>query len=182
MRRHAFLLALLALLVVSCWRGAESSRPPIHPIPNMDHQPKLIAQEASDFFYDGGAMQLPVPGTVAREDVLDPELAAGKTADGSWVAEPPLEVDDAFLARGRERYGIYCTPCHGENGAGRGILLTYASYQCADLSQDRLVQMTDGELFDILTHGVGQMPSFAGRIPPEDRWAIITHVREIQSR
>ena len=170
------------VLLAGCWRGAESSRPPIHPNPNMDRQPKLLAQQSSDFFFDGAAMQPPVPGTVAREDVLDPTVTSGRQADGAWVETVPLPVDDAFLARGVERYGIYCTPCHGDNGKGKGILFTYASFQCADLAQDRLVQMTDGELFGILTHGVGMMPSFRSRLPVADRWAIITYLREIQDQ
>jgi mono/diheme cytochrome c family protein len=88
---------------------------------------------------------------------------------------------EAILARGRERYEIYCTPCHGANGKGRGMLWERAQIAAGDLSQERLVAAPDGELFDTVTNGLGLMQGYRYPIPAADRWAILAYVREIQA-
>ena len=174
------LLALASL--AGCWRGATSPRPPWHPNPNMDNQPKYRAQAASAFFYDGATMRQPVPGTVARGELHD-DLAFYDGVDdaGNPVARMPLEVDDALVARGAERYGIYCAPCHNPRGTGRGVLWDRAQIESADLLQERLRQAPDGELFDVITNGLGLMSGYRYPITPRDRWAIVAYVRRLQS-
>lgn len=184
-RRALRLAALAALLAAAGCRGQTSSRPPIHLNPNMDRQPKVIAQAASEFFADGAAMRRPVEGTVARGALAadeDPALWRGVDAAGQPLASSPVEVDDAGLARGRERYGIYCAACHADNGRGRGVLFERAGVQSGDLIADpRIRALSDGELFRVITDGVGLMPSYAYQVPPADRWAIIARVRELQA-
>jgi len=177
----AWLLVFACVLVAGCTRGSTSSRPPIHLNPNMDDQPKAQAQEASAFFADGKVMREPVPGTVSRDNLeADPAVATGTGPDGQPVATSPVRVDEHLLARGAQRYQIYCQPCHGASGNGKSMLRERAGVATADLLQSRLRQAPDGYLFDVVSHGFGLMPSYAYQIPVADRWAIIAHVRALQ--
>jgi len=180
--RVVALLGLCASLV-GCVRGCPSSRPPIHLNPNMDYQLKYQPQESSAFFYDGSAMRLPIPGTVARGDAWpeDP-LQTGRDDAGAFLIETPERADEALLARGAQRYGIYCAPCHDQRGNGRGILYERANVPTPSFHEERIVALADGELFDVITHGKGLMPAYAYPIPPRDRWAIIAHVRRLQQQ
>ena len=123
-RRVLGALALASLVVhTGCARGCTSSRPPIHLNPSMDDQPKVLPQTASTFFYDGASMRQPVPGTVPIGGLKeDTAFFTGKGADGQFVATIPVTVDEALLERGRQRYVIYCQPCHDARGDGKGIL------------------------------------------------------------
>lgn len=162
-------------------RGCTSSRPPIHPNPNMDNQPKYRPQAASAFFYDGATMRPQVEGTVAQGELQeDTGFYQGTDDGGSFIASSPIAVDDELRTRGGQRYEIYCTPCHGGRGNGKGVLWERAQIQSADLHEDRIVQMPDGELFDIITNGKGLMSGYKYPIPPRDRWAIIAYVRALQ--
>jgi len=177
------LLVLAAILAVTtgCMRGCTSPRPPIHLNPNMDQQPKYRPQSSSDFFYDGATMRQPVPGTIARGE-LDATDAfhTGKSESGDFVAGNPLEVDESVLLRGEERYNIYCAPCHSERGDGKGVLWERSQIESADLREERLVTMPDGQIFDTVTNGLGLMSGYKYPIPPRDRWAIIAWVRHLQ--
>jgi mono/diheme cytochrome c family protein len=147
----------------------------------MDDQPKAQAQEASAFFADGKVMRSPVPGTVARGDLeADPAVATGVGPDGDLVATSPVPIDDHLLARGAQRYQIYCSPCHGSKGNGKSMLRERAGVPTANLLEERLREVPDGYLFDVVSHGLGLMPSYAYQVPVVDRWAIIAHVRELQ--
>jgi cytochrome c5 len=146
-------------------------------------------QSESKFFADGRTMRMPVTGTVPRERVLDPVLADGRLPDDSgYVLEVPKAVADRFggadamLARGQERYGIYCTPCHDGIGEGKGLVITRSGWQPVPPSfhQDRIRQMPDGQLFATISHGVRMMPAYGARIPLEDRWAVVSYVRALQ--
>ena len=148
----------------------------------MDNQPKYRAQAASDFFYDGATMRQPIAGTVAIGDLHeDKAFYAGIDEAGLPVAHNPVEVDDAFMLRGKERYDIYCAPCHNQRGTGRGVLWDRAQIESADLHQERLRDAPDGELFDVITNGLGLMSGYKYPIPPRDRWAIIAYIRQLQS-
>ena len=175
-------VALASTVVVSgCARGCTSSRPPIHLNPSMDDQPKLTAQAASPFFYNGAGMREPVPGTVAIDGLKeDSAFFTGKGADGQFVATIPVAVDERLLARGRERYHIYCQPCHDARGDGRGILFQRGNVPTASFHQEKILKYTDGQIFDVITNGTGLMAGYKWPIPPEDRWAIVAHVREVQ--
>jgi len=122
-----------------------------------------------------------VPGTVAIGELqTDDVLATGKDAAGNFVTSSPLEATPAMLARGAERYAIYCTPCHRASGDGQGILFK-RGIATANLHDERLRTMPDGELFNTITNGLGLMPAYSYPIPVEDRWAIVAHVRELQN-
>jgi mono/diheme cytochrome c family protein len=172
-----------ALALGGCARGCTSSRPPIHPNPSMDDQPKVLPQTASSFFYDGSSMRPPVPGTVAigglKEDVA---FFTGKDADGQFVPTIPVPVNEALLERGRQRYAIYCQPCHDARGDGRGILFQRGNVPTASFHQEKILKYADGQIFDVITNGTGLMSGYAWPIPPADRWAIIAHVRELERK
>jgi len=178
------ILALAALVgLTGCARGCTSSRPPIHLNPSMDNQPKVRAQTASAFFYDGSSMRQPVPGTVPIGGLKeDTAFFTGKGADGQFVAKIPVTVDEALLERGRQRFTIYCQPCHDARGDGKGILFQKANVATPTFHQERILQHADGFIFEIITNGLALMPSYRWAIPPADRWAIIAHVRDLQRK
>jgi len=182
---HRILLGALALTSVvvlpGCARGCTSSRPPIHLNPSMDNQPKVRAQAASTFFYDGASMRPPVPGTIAIGGLKeDSALFTGRGADGQFVATIPMAADEARLERGRQRYTIYCQPCHDAKGDGKGILFQRGNVPTASFHQEKILSYPDGQLFDVITNGTGLMAGYRWPIPPADRWAIIAYVRELQ--
>jgi mono/diheme cytochrome c family protein len=183
-RRRVALGALALAAVVAtagCARGCTSSRPPIHINPSMDNQPKVLPQSASTFFFDGSSSRPPVPGTVAIGGLKeDTAFFTGKGADGQFVATIPHAVDDALLERGRQRYTIYCQPCHDQRGDGRGILFQRGNVPTATFHQEKILKYADGQIFDVITNGTGLMAGYRWPIPPADRWAIVAYVRELQ--
>jgi mono/diheme cytochrome c family protein len=177
-------LAFTSLVAVSgCARGCTSSRAPIQINPSMDDQPKVLPQTASKFFYDGASMRQPVPGTVPIGGLNEDEaFFTGKGADGKFVATIPVKVDEAFLERGRQRYVIYCQPCHDARGDGKGILFQRGNVPTASFHQDKILKYPDGFVFEIITNGLALMPAYRWPIPPSDRWAIIAYVRELERK
>ncbi len=176
-------LALTALVTAGCARGCTSARPPIHINPSMDDQPKALPQSASAFFYDGASMRQPIPGTVAIDGLKeDTAFHTGKGADGEFVATSPVNVDEAVVERGRQRYVIYCQPCHDARGDGRGILYQRGNVPTASMHQEEIVKYPDGRVFDVITNGTGLMAGYRWPIPPADRWAIVAYVRELERK
>jgi mono/diheme cytochrome c family protein len=175
------LLALASVVASGCARGCTSSRPPIHLNPSMDDQPKVRPQAASTFFYNGGSMREPVPGTIPIGGLEeDAAFFTGKGADGQFVAMSPVAANEALVARGRDRYEIYCQPCHDARGDGRGILFQRGNVPTASFHQDKILNYPDGQIFDVITNGQGLMAGYRWPIPPADRWAIVAYVRELQ--
>jgi mono/diheme cytochrome c family protein len=110
----------------------------------------------------------------------DTAFFTGKGADGQFVATIPHAVDDALLERGRQRYTIYCQPCHDQRGDGRGILFQRGNVPTATFHQEKILKYADGQIFDVITNGTGLMAGYRWPIPPADRWAIVAYVRELQ--
>jgi mono/diheme cytochrome c family protein len=177
-------LAFASLFTLAgCARGCTSSRPPIHVNPSMDDQPKVLAQTSSEFFYNGASMREPVPGTVPIGGLKeDAAFFTGKGADGQFVAKIPVTVDEAVVERGRQRYTIYCQPCHDARGDGKGILFQRGNVPTASFHQEKILNYPDGQIFDVITNGTGLMAGYRWPIPPADRWAIIAHVRELERK
>jgi mono/diheme cytochrome c family protein len=179
---NGLLLASL-LIVTGCARGCTSSRPPIHLNPSMDDQPKVLAQTASSFFYNGSSMREPVPGTVPIDGLKEDEaFFTGKGEDGQFVATIPVTVNDALVERGHQRYTIYCQPCHDARGDGKGILFQRANVPTASFHQETILKYPDGQIFDVITNGKGLMPSYRWPIPAADRWAIVSYVRDLERK
>ncbi|MCH8031152.1 MAG: cytochrome c [Bacteroidetes bacterium] len=184
------LVAALALpLALTGCRGMKSERTPIHLNPNMDHQERFEEQEANPFFADGSSMRMPVPGTVARghlRTTTNAPFELGRDASGQFVASNPMTVDATLLERGQERFNIYCTPCHGFSGDGRGIIMVgnggqgYGFVPAPTYHSDFLRGVPDGYLYSVMANGVRSMPSYAHEIAPADRWAIVAYIRALQ--
>ncbi len=182
-RRSAMLAAAavpLVLLLSGC-RGMPSPYPPIHLNPNMDQQGRYDPQEASEFFYDGMAMRQPVAGTVARGQLdLDHRRLFGRDDDGYLLDSSPVPVTDELVERGRNRYTIYCQPCHDERGTGQGILFERADTPTSSLHDELRAGYSDGRLYDIITNGSGLMAGYRYPLKVEDRWAVVAYVRVLQ--
>lgn len=176
MRLAVFLAVAAAALAAGC-RGETSADPPIHVFGDMDWQPKYQANQASPLFEDGRAMRPLVEGTVAQGELREDDAEfRGKRGD-DYVATVPVPVDDALLLRGQDRFNIYCAPCHDKSGSGHGMIVKHGYPIPVDLASDRVRGLPDGQVFDVITNGVRNMPSYRKQIPVDDRWAIVTWVR-----
>jgi hypothetical protein len=171
----------LALSQSACFRGGTSENPPIHPNRNMFTQEKYRPQRESHFFPDGKAMQTPPANTVAIGELRgDDAQFKGKTGEGAYV-DSPLPVTPALLARGAQRYAIFCLPCHGPLGNGRGKIMDYKfPIPPTSYFDPRILQAKDGYIFEVISNGIRNMASYKAQIPVADRWAIVSHVRELQ--
>lgn len=173
--------AFVLLFLIGCFRGQPKKQPPVHVVPDMDFQKKLDPQESSTFFRDGKAMRSPVYGTVPRGELnTNDSLYLGKTPEGEFLQENPLVENMEVLNRGQQEYNIYCSPCHSRVGDGRGIMLEYGYPPPASFHDERLVEQSDGYIFDVITNGKRNMPGYASQIPVRDRWAIVAYVRALQ--
>lgn len=177
-----FVLLVAAVLGVAGFRGGLSRKPPIEVFPDMDRQPKLRPQTDAAFFKDGLSSRLPVVGTVSRgtpyQDIpLNTGMTTGST---NFVPTLPVEVNAGLLARGHERYDIYCSACHGLAGDAKGITTKYGMAIIANLHDKRIIDMPDGELFHTISNGKNNMGAYASAVPIPDRWAIIAYLRALQ--
>ena len=197
-------IAIIPPLMIARARVVKSSKPRWHTFIDMDYQPRFRAQTPSTLFADGRADRLPVPGTVARDQLRDNDpLYRGveqgavipdrlETDDGQdvpvpWVTEIPIELDEQVMHRGRQEFNIYCAPCHGRSGDGLGLVARRAM----DLAQmtwrpptsihlDVVRTQPAGQLFHSITNGVRKMPAYGSQISVEDRWAIVLYIRALQ--
>jgi mono/diheme cytochrome c family protein len=147
----------------------------------MYDQAKAKPLSEGDFFANGQNAR-PLPSdTVARGFLReDKKMFAGVGPDGKFVNELPVPLTRELLERGRERFDIFCSPCHGKQGNGLGMIVERGFKQPASLHEDRLREQPLGYFFDVMTQGFGQMSSYASQVPPEDRWAIAAYVRALQ--
>jgi len=177
-------LMTVLFMVVACGRGRYSEKPPIHPNPNMDSQEKYKAQSESNFFVDGASMRTPVEGTVARGELReDDAYYHGKDGNGDFLASAPMLFTSDMVARGAERYQIYCSACHGVEADGKGKILYYEyPIPPANFMQERITKLSDGHMFNAMTAGWLNMPSLKAQVSVEDRWAIIAYIRSIQKK
>jgi len=192
-------LSWLPLSLIWLARASTSGRPRIHIFHDMGHQPRYGPQTAAEVFADGAALRVPPVGTVARGMLDDDDHywrgwhraadpGTGRTQIvffDSLPARVPLTME--LLRRGRQRFDIFCAPCHGLDGHGGGpvdarALETQESrwVRAASLHTDLVRGRPDGHIFNTITSGIRNMPSYAQQIPPDDRWAIVAYVRALQ--
>ncbi len=148
---------------------------------NMRNDGRIKVYEPSAGFASGVSQQPIDPNTVARGQAADVALATGKDAGGNPVASFPITIDAAMLARGKQRYTIYCVPCHGEQGDGKGLITNFGMPNPPSYQTDALRAAPVGHFFDVITNGKGKMLSYASRVPVLDRWAIVAYVRALQT-
>jgi hypothetical protein len=147
---------------------------------DMHQQPKYKPYDPSSFFNDGRSERPTVPGSVARVHLeTDEHLHKGKI-DGVLVDAFPFAITRRDLERGRERFNIFCTPCHDYTGSGRGMIVLRGFQQPPSYHIDRLRKAPVGHFFDVITNGFGAMHSYGSRVPVEDRWRIVAYIRALQ--
>ncbi len=189
------LLSLPPVLAIEA-RYSVDSEPPIHIVPNMDWQPMVKAQsefrlEGSPIFSTGRSMRPDPEGVVARgEEAAGTPFLTGKDASGAWLSGIPADKDAALMERGQERFGIFCSACHGQSGKGDGLVHQRATelagsgksiwVQPTDLISEAIVAKPPGEIFGTITDGIRNMPGYRSQIPADDRWAIVFYLQALQ--
>ena len=184
MRYFLLIFALGVVMVMGVFgkRGHHFKKPPLEIFPDMDRQPKLRPQQPNLTFANGRSSQEPVPGTVGRGDhyennAINTGREPGKT---NFIAAIPVQVTEQLVARGQQRYQIYCTPCHGPLGDGKGVVQKFGYASIKSLHDKLVVPQGDGEIFNTITHGKATMWPYGSQISVEDRWAIVAYVRALQ--
>ncbi len=175
-RRSSLAFRLVVWSVVLLAAGCSSNLT----LQKMGTQPRYEPLAPSDFFPDGQSARQPLPGTIATGHTQDDTLLfTGKVGNQDSTIFPfPITRD--VLARGQERFNIYCAPCHGQTGGGNGMIVQRGFTAPPTFHQDRLRNSPVGHYFDVITNGFGAMPSYAAQIPVDDRWAIIAYIRALQ--
>ena len=181
-----FVLSLIPLAMIARARATNQPTPRINIIPDMDIQSKFKPQSENALFADGRAMRPEIAGTVARGHLKEDAAFFTGRKENQWVPSP-VEVTEQVMHRGRERFEIYCSPCHGMGGYGDGMVAKRADQlqegtwtPPLSLHSETVRVQQDGQIFNTISHGIRSMPSYASQIPTADRWAIIAYVRALQ--
>lgn len=147
---------------------------------DMHDQPRYRIASASEFWSDRRSVRPAVAGTVARGKLkVDTALYTGKV-NGLKITEFPVPVTKETIARGKDRFTIFCTPCHGLTGYGDGMIVSRGLKNPPSYHSEALREQPVGHFFDVMSNGSGAMASYAARIPVEDRWAIVAYIRVLQ--
>ena len=147
---------------------------------DMHDQPKYIPLRESEFFPDGRSERPLVPGAVARGELRDdPVVYTGMIGD-KLVDTLPVPLTRQLLARGQERFNIYCAPCHSPVGDGDGMIARRGYLRPPTFHDDRLRNAPLGHFYRVMTYGSGAMPDYAQQVPTADRWAIVAYIRALQ--
>ena len=148
---------------------------------DMHDAPRYDALEASTFFSNGMASRQPVANTVARGQLkMDRHLFEGGV-DGRPADVFPMPVTADVMARGQERFNVFCAPCHGRTGTGNGMIVQRGFRQPPSFHEERLRTAPVGYFFDVMTRGFGAMQDYAAQVPVADRWAIAAYIRAVQA-
>jgi mono/diheme cytochrome c family protein len=169
MKRKSSLLAALCLMVLTFTGCGYSVRQ------DMANQPRQNPLSPSDLFQDGRSARPVIENTVARGSVEDDPLFIPKDSNAF-----PLPLTQELLERGQDRYNIFCSPCHGLQGDGQGMVTLRGMKHPPTYHQERLRNVPNGYLYDVMTNGFGAMNGYSAQLAPSDRWAIISYVRALQ--
>jgi cytochrome c5 len=195
-----FVLVVVSVISLAGFRGQKFTGTPLQITPDMKHQPKVITQHGSAFFADNRGDHPLIPGTIpAGYNLPGRYLQTGVNnvnTGSTFTSEPtyadtgvmgefygdgiPLEVNEKFLQRGRERYEIFCAVCHDRSGSGNGIAKAYGLATVASIIDDRIKAQPDGQIYATITNGKNTMGAYGPSIATEDRWAIVSYVRALQ--
>lgn len=181
-------LAVVAVVSIAGFRGEKTRRPPIEIFPDMDRQFKLRPETTAGFYAWANNMSSrpQVAGTVAQRHGFKDNATWAQNAlntgkdNGAFVEVNPLPINLELLKLGEQRYGIYCQPCHGAQADGNGVTKKLGMTTVANLQDQRIIRMTDGEIFQTVSYGKNTMLGYAAQIPVEERWAIIGYLRALQ--
>jgi len=188
-----FVICVVATVGVLGFRGSHSRKSPLYIFPDMERQPKLRPETSDAFFANGMSSRLPVAGTVARSQAIkvgdkdfyawqDSPLTTGLvTGTTNFVELNPLPVTDELLRRGEQVFNINCAACHSKLGDGKGVPNRIGAMAVvANLHDKRIVELSDGEIFNTVSNGKGLMQGYAPTLPIYDRWAAIAYLRALQ--
>jgi mono/diheme cytochrome c family protein len=188
-----FVVCFLATVGVLGFRGSHFRKPPLYIFPDMERQPKLRPETANAFFANGMSSRLPVEGTIARSEPIkvgnevvypwqDSPVTTGRiTGTTNYVECNPLPVTDELLQRGEHVFNITCAACHSKLGDGKGVPNRIGAMAVVgNLHDKRIVELTDGELFNTVSNGKSLMQGYASTMPIQDRWAAIAYLRALQ--
>jgi mono/diheme cytochrome c family protein len=194
--RHFLLIfgvCVVVVMLIAGKRGDLTRKPPLYIFPDMKRQLKLRPMTPNGFLANGVSSQLTPPGTVAQTKPMlvgdqavysyeDSPVNTGRvTGTTNFVENNPFPVTPQLLARGQQRFTIYCSPCHGQLGEGNGITKKIGAMAVvANLHDKRIVELADGEIFNTVSNGRNNMQGYAPQIPVEDRWAVIAYLRALQ--
>jgi len=167
--RHARVLALVALST-----ALAACRQDMHDAPSYD------PLQESTFFSNGAASRTLVANTVARGQLREDEHFYTGKVNGEPAAEFPMPITPEIMARGQERFNVFCSPCHGRTGAGNGMIVQRGFRQPPSYHEERLRNAPVGYFFDVMTNGFGAMQDYSAQVPPADRWAIAAYIRALQ--
>jgi mono/diheme cytochrome c family protein len=181
--------ALIPFAIAAKARNSHASQPHVHIFADMDFQPKYKSDTAMDMFADGRANRGELSGTVARGQLRADDTFYRGIENGAWTPNFPkqLEINDAMMKRGQDRYNIYCSACHGFDGRGNGAIPqrvstlggAWAARNLVDVGQGA-VTMPNGQLFNTISNGFNTMMGYAAQITHADRWAIVLYIRALQ--
>ncbi len=148
---------------------------------DMHDAPRYTALQQNDFYPDKRSARPLVEGTVARGQLRESDVFyTGMSAPNVTVERIPMAVTKATIERGRDRYNVYCAPCHAPSGEGTGMIVQRGYKQPPSLHDPRLRAERAGYFYDVMTRGFGQMPDYAAQIAPADRWAVVAYIRALQ--
>ena len=205
MLRNFFIALILGAILVAGlagFRGLRSPKPPLEIFPDMDNQPRFDPQHPGGFFADGRSARQPVAGTVPVGYELEGAYLQNAASNSRAVKHAsgfsggvdyystgrigdaygdgvPVEVTAALMERGRERFNIYCAPCHSQTGDGNGVVKQLGLSTVANLQDPRVRIMPDGQIFNTITLGKNTMGGYGGVVAVEDRWAIVAYLRAL---
>ena len=147
---------------------------------DMQNQPKFIPLRENDFYADGRSARPVVEGTIARGQLEDDPLLYTGKVNGQEADQFPFAISGKDLARGRERYNIYCSPCHSQLGDGNGMIVQRGFKKPPAYSDPRLLKAPVGHFFNVMTNGWGAMGDYSAQVPVADRWRIAAYIRALQ--
>ena len=174
--------ALIPALVLLAGCSSVQRDTPIQVWDDMKHQQKFKAQApVAGIFDDGRSNRLLPEDTVARDNYFDASPYSTGLENGMYVGKNPVPITLELLEQGQTKFNIYCSPCHDQTGMGHGIVPTHVpTWQPSNLTEDRVVQFADGDIFNVITNGRRTMPSYRYQVVIADRWAIVAYVRALQ--
>ncbi len=170
--RRLLAVAGLAVLALGAVSGCHQ---------DLYEQKKYVPLSPSEFYRDGQSARPRIEGTVVHRDHSDDGVLATGKVNGQPVTKFPFAVTEAMIRRGQERFTIYCSPCHGRTGDGRGMVVQRGFPQPPSYYSDSLRARPVGHFVDVITNGFGRMYPYGDRVEPRDRWAIAAYIRVLQS-
>ncbi|MFC6645861.1 c-type cytochrome [Granulicella cerasi] len=146
---------------------------------DMHDQPKFFPQRGTSFYGDGRSVRPQVDNTVSRDQMQDAYFSTGMM-DGKEGDGLPIPLTKDTIARGQERYNVYCTPCHSRVGNGEGMIVQRGYRPAGDFHTERMRNLPLGHFFAVMTNGYGAMPDYKAQLTPQDRWAVAAYIRALQ--